>query len=240
MVPHRERLWTQSGQLPGPQGVDGKKSPNLWRVAVTRPVIEQRVSGGRRLAGRLEGGSGVDRGLVGGRSGANPAPWSLRIGAGRPRIRPRADLDRLRAAPGRLRAASIRHRIGPGRPAIRSGPGPGGMDRRGSTRNLHGNCRASVPGPTPDRGGPGPGAGQAWAGICRRRLACPPRVPPRTSVRPSPCERSVPRVPPCPALGAAPRGARVRSGKAEGAPGEIQGRPRRRPRAVFRGVVSRS
>lgn len=35
-------LWKRSGQLPGPQDVDGKKSANLWRTAVTRRGFEQR------------------------------------------------------------------------------------------------------------------------------------------------------------------------------------------------------
>ena len=76
MVLQQARLWMRSGQLGSPQRVDGKKSPNLWRVAVTRQVIEQRVAGG-------SGG------------GAAAGPRTARLGAtkgapghdeGRPRI----------------------------------------------------------------------------------------------------------------------------------------------------------
>ena len=60
MIYHQLCLWTQSGQLPGPQGVDTKKSPNLWTVAVTRPAFEQWVAVRQRpmRAGNGEGALG--------------------------------------------------------------------------------------------------------------------------------------------------------------------------------------
>lgn len=60
MIYHQLCLWTQSGQLPGPQGVDAKKSPNLWTVAVTRPAFEQWVAVRQRprRAGNGEGALG--------------------------------------------------------------------------------------------------------------------------------------------------------------------------------------
>src|SRR3954465_7055142 len=48
MIYHQLRLWTQSGQLPGAQGVDARRSPNLWRVAVTSPAFEQWVAARQR------------------------------------------------------------------------------------------------------------------------------------------------------------------------------------------------
>lgn len=42
----------RSGQLHGPQDVDARKSPDLWRVTVTRQIFEQRVSWGRLTGGR--------------------------------------------------------------------------------------------------------------------------------------------------------------------------------------------
>ncbi len=44
MISHPPGLWTRSGQLRGPQGVDGKKSLNLWTETVTREVFEHRVT----------------------------------------------------------------------------------------------------------------------------------------------------------------------------------------------------
>ena len=64
MVPHSRRLWTRSGQLHSPQDVDGRKSPNLWRTAVTRRVFEQLVADpwarkdGERRPDRLRRGAG--------------------------------------------------------------------------------------------------------------------------------------------------------------------------------------
>jgi hypothetical protein len=51
MVFQQQHLWTRSGQLPDPQDVDGKKSPDLWREAVTRQVIEQQMRGVGRANG---------------------------------------------------------------------------------------------------------------------------------------------------------------------------------------------
>lgn len=103
MIPHQPGLWTGSGQLPSPQGVDGKNWPNLWRTAVTRPIFEQRTGrpyepvGARGRPGETLSGPGgglceVLGGLKGASEGAEEA-WRRRGG------KPRRESRGMRKAP---------------------------------------------------------------------------------------------------------------------------------------------
>lgn len=68
-------LWKQYGQLPDPQAVEGKNSPDLWRTGGQLQVFEQRDGAGAAAAG-----SGTGPGRVSGRLRTAPErrPGGLR------------------------------------------------------------------------------------------------------------------------------------------------------------------